>query len=319
MALTINSIFAGDYAKAIYKDLAIGNEVITGNKYSDGGIAYLELDVPDKRELRYASQTARPFGEWKQSPVTGDITVSTTIDKRELDLEKVMIYEEFVPSDYDLEWEDLRSVGSQTEHMLNPNVFREILTLLVPNAGAHISELFFEGDKAGSGGLEYMNGIFTKAVADANTLKATSIGAITTGNAVNAFTNVIDKIPSKDYLNDAYKILCSMDDFRILQRVNTQTKQTSDGVLNDTMKNLLEEKKIVPFVGLGKNHIIATKTGESPDSNLHLAFWFDEMREMQDIRVGRVAENSELWFMRINLKLDANYKKSDNVIIYNGI
>ncbi len=317
MALTIVTNFNGDVAAGIYKDFAVGNEVVSGNKFSgDRGIAYLELDVPDKRELRNATQTTRPFGEWKETPVTGDITVSTAIGKRELNLEKVMIYEEFKPEDYDLEWPDVRSIGSQTEHMLSPALMLEVLSLLVPNAGAHISELFFEGDKAGSGGLEFIDGIIVKAVADGSTVQVTPAGVITSANVINILTDVIDAIPSKDYINDAYKILVSMEDFRILQRANTDAKKTSDGVLDDNMKNLLEEKTIIPFVGLAKNHIIATKVGESAESNLHLGFWFDETREMQDLRVDRVAPNSENWFLRLNLKLDANYKLSENLIYY---
>lgn len=320
MALTITSNFNGDYALAIYEDLAEGNEVIQGNKWSDGAIAYLELDVPDKRELRNASQTPNPIGAYVTSPTGVDTTVSTTIDKRELNMQLHMIYEEFTPESYDFEWEDLRSIGSQTEHMMSPKLFATILRLLVPNAGAQISNNFFMGDiVGGAAGVDLFDGIVTKAIADANTLAVTPAGAITSVNIITILQAVIDEIPDKDYNDDSYKILISVADWRILQRVNTDTKKTSDGVLNDTMKNLIEEKKIIPYVGLAKDYIVATKVGGTADSNLHFGFWFDEMKEFQDIRVDRVAANSDAWFMRVNIKLDANYKYSENLIYYSPI
>lgn len=319
MALSITSNFAGD-ADVIYTDVAEGNEVIAGNKYHKGSIAYLELDVPDKRELRFGKQTSRPIGAWVKTPTSSDTTVSTTFDKRELNLEKVMTYEHFTPEDYDFEWPDMRSVGSQTEHKLNPKLFRQMLRLLVPNIGSHVSELFFEGDKTATGtDLEWFDGIFTKALADANTLKAANIGPIVKTNVFDVLSNVVDKIPTKDYNNDEYKILVPMSTWKFVNRANTDVKATTEGILDMGFKNQFEGKDIIPYVGLGDNHIIATKVGSGPQSNLHMGFWFNEKREISDARIARLAANSEEWFLRINYKMDANYKYSENMIIYNGI
>jgi len=320
MAIVLTSNFAGDFAKQIYKDLAEGNEVIAGTKWNPGSIAFLELDVPEKRELRYSTIAQNPVGAYVKSPGSGDTTVTYAINKRELNMEKHMIYERFSPEDFDFEWADVRSIGSQTEHRISPMLLSDMLTSLVPEFGAQLSRNFFEGDKAsGAAGTDLFDGVFTKALADGSTLKATNAGVVTSANVFDVLFNVIDKIPNKDYNNDKYAIMVSNHIWRNLQRANSDVKKATDGVLNDSKRNLLEEFRILPYNGLADNHAMCTKVGNTPDSNLHFGFWFDPSRETNDIRIGRVAEDSEEWFLRVNIKLDANYKYSPNIITYNGI
>ncbi|RLD69219.1 MAG: hypothetical protein DRI95_00575 [Bacteroidetes bacterium] len=307
MSLEIITDFDGDYSKEIYKDLAVGNEVV------EKGIAFLELDVPQKRALRYAKQSDNPIGGWIATPLPGDVTVSSEFNFRELDLVKSMIYERFSPVDYDLVEEDLRSVGSQTEHRVAPKVLSEVMQLLVPNAGAQMSHTFFHGVTSNTGEFD---GIFTEAIADGNTIQVTPAGLININNVIDIISSVIDSIPDKDYLNEDYKIMMSVADYRILQRYNTLTKKSHDGVLEDTFKNMMENKQIIPLVGIDKNHILCTKTGNTAESNLHFGFWFDEKNEFADARVNRVANDSEEWFLRVNFKMDANYKYSENLIYY---
>lgn len=310
MAVTIDTNFNGDYSPAIYSDLAEGNEVI------ENGIAYLELDVPDKRELRYSTQTEYPIGDYVKTPTGANSTFDTTVGKRELEMRKNMIYTRFSPEDYDLEWEDLRSMGSQTEHKISPKLFAEIMKLLLPNAGSQIAKNFFQGQIGGSAGLNRFDGILTKAQADANTVQVVPAGVITQSNVIDILTSVIDAIPDKDYNDPTYTILVSTNTWRKLQRANTAVKEQNDGVLEDTFKNMLENKRIMPFVGMKEDTIIATKIGNTIASNLVFGFWFDEANEMRDIRIGRVSADSDEWFLRVNLKMDANYKFSENLIYY---
>lgn len=312
MAWTLtNTNYNGDVANNVYKDLAEGNEVIAK------GCAYLAAGVSDKIALPVMDQTTRPFGAYVSSPLTANETVTTDWAERTLTVADLMIYEEFDPNDFTALWDKWKSVGPFSQIRQNPEFIRDVLALTAPNAGAHLSELFFAGDTAsGTPKLALMDGIIKIATADAGVVDVTPAGAITSVNVFTILQAVIDAIPDKDYLNEDYKILMSIADFRILQRANSALKQANDALLDDTFKDMLESKRIIPFVGMPKDRIIATKATNTEDSNLWFGFWFDENAEADNLRIDRIANNSDDFFMKLNIKVGAQYRKSENVILY---
>ena len=75
-------------------------------------------------------------------------------------------------------------------------------TITKANAGAHLTALFWAGDKASVDPKKAItDGIITIAAADANTIKATPAGNITTANVIAVLQSVIDLIPDR-YYND---------------------------------------------------------------------------------------------------------------------
>lgn len=304
--------YNGTVSDVVYKDVAEGNEVISKMA------AYLETGVRSKSELAFMKQTADPIGAYVASPVTGDITVTTDRDKRDLVLEPGMIYEEFDPNDYIALWDKWGSVGPFSQLKMNPLFMRDVLELTAPGLGANLSKYFWQGDKAGTtfSGLTLNDGIIVQAAADANTIKPVTSGVITSANIIAVIQKVIDAIPDKDYDNQDYVINMSTADWRILQRVNTDTKKTNDGVLEDTFKNFIEEKRIQHFVGLPKDYIVATKSTNAENSNLVMGFWFDEVNELRNMKVDYIANNSEEMFMKLNIKFGAQYRYSENLVLY---
>lgn len=304
--------FNGSVANIIYKDVAEGNEVI------EEGIARLELRVRDKVELGSLRQTARPFDAYATTP-TGD-SVTTNYDKRNLSVFKLMAYEEFDPQDWLDFWEKWGSAGTMTELRMNSAFMADLFELLSENMGSHIAELFFAGDTGGVvAKLAYFDGLVTKALADANVIDAVTDGVITALNIKTVLSNVVDAIPEKDYKNDKYKILVSMADYKLIQRANTTVKEANDGFLDDTVKDMFEQKRIIPFVNMPKNYMVATRVGTDQMSNLVLGFWFDQKNEERDMRVDRLANNSDDWFYRMNIRLGMNYVYSENVILYSPV
>ena len=245
MAITLGGTnYNGDVSEVVYKDVAEGNQIVAKQA------AYLETGIRSKRELAFMKQDSRPFDTYVASPGTGDQTTNTERDKRDLVMTDVMIYEEWDPNDFMALWDKWGSIGKFTELRTNPLFIADVLALLAPNAGAHLAELFWAGDTAsGTAKLAFYDGIIKLATADANTIKVTPAGVITSVNIISVLQSVIDSIPDKDYDNQDYVINMSTADYRILQRFNTDTKKTSDGVLEDTFKNFLEEKRIKHFAG----------------------------------------------------------------------
>lgn len=312
MSFTLtNTNYAGDVSSFIYLDLAEGNEVI------QKGTAYLELEVPEKRSLPILDQTSEPFGEYVATPAAIDQTVTTSYSERQLILDKAMLYELFNPNDFSFLWDKWKSVGTFTELRMNPEFMRDVMSITKASAGAHLTSLFWAGDKASLDPKKAItDGIITIAAADANTVKATPAGNITTANVIAIIQSVIDLIPDRHFNNPDFKIALSMKDFRTLQRANNQLKENFVGALDSTISDMLETKKIMPYINFPANYIVSTLMGTTELSNLVFGFWFDENREFEDLRIDRLAANSDEWFMRLNIKVGAQYRKSELVIIY---
>ena len=305
--------YNGIVANTIYKDYAEGNEVV------EKGIARLELRVRDSIELGALRQSDNPLGTWVATPnhsTKGDETATSNYNKRTLTLTKAMLLQYFTPEDWLDFWEKWGAKGSLTDLKMDPAFMSELLSLLATKVGAQISKNFFQGDTAGAAGLKLADGILKKAGADANVIDAVTNGALTTATILVALQNVIDAIPDKDYDNEDYKILVSTADWRIIQRANSNAKVSNDGFLNDTVKDMIEQKRIMPFVGMKKDYMIATKTGLDENSNLVLAFWYDESQEANDLQVEKIAPLSKEWAMRMDIKLGFDCVYSENVVLY---
>lgn len=310
MSTLTNTNYNGNVADMVYKDLAEGNQVIAK------GCAYLDAGIRTKKPLPLLDQDSQPLGTYVATPVGGNTTSVTDWSERTLTVSDMMMYERFNSNTFTALWDKWASLGQFSDIRLNHEFLRDVLEVASPNIGAHLSQLFFAGDTAGAAGLDLMDGIIKTATADANTVKVTPNGVITTANVMAVLQAVVDAIPDKDYDNEDYKILMPTSAYRIAQRQNTILKQANDGVLNDTFKNLIEEKKLVHFAGMTDNTIIATKASNNPDSNLYFGFWFDEQNEKSALRVDRVANDSDEYFIKLNIKAGANYRKSENVILY---
>lgn len=308
----VTTNFNGSVVDSIYKDVAEGNEVI------QKGIARLETREPKVIELGALRQTDNPLGDYVASPGTGNVTGSFEYSKRSLTLVKKMLYQEFNPQDYLSFWEKWRSQGPVTELRMNPEFMSDVLILLGSKIGAQLSYNFFDGDTAQltSTGRNLFDGFVKKAIADTDVIDAVTNGALTTSTILVALQNVIDAIPDKDYANEDYKILVSTKTWRIIQRANSNAKASNDGFLNDTVKDMIEQKRIIPFVKMKDDYMLATRVGLTEESNLVFGFYFDEKEEFASLNVDKVSNASDLWFLKMNIKLGMDYVYPENVVLY---
>lgn len=308
----VTTNFNGSVASTIYKDVAEGNEVI------QKGIARLETREPKQIELGSLRQTDNPLGDYVASPSTVNSTGSFAYANRTLTLVKKMVYQEFNPQEYLSFWEKWRSRGTVTELRMNPEFMSDVLTLLGSKIGAQLSYNFFEGDTTleTTTGKNLFDGFIKKAIADVDVIDAVTNGVITDATILVALQNVIDAIPDKDYDNDDYKILVSTKTWRIIQRLNTNAKASSDGLLGDSVKDMIEQKRIIPFVKMKDDYMVATKVGLTEESNLVFGFYFDEKEEFASLNVNKVSNASDLWFLKMNIKLGMDFVYPENVILY---
>ena len=305
-----NSSYAGDFLSFLYQVFTVGNQVI------EKGVTNVQVGIAQKRALPRLSQTEDPIGDYT-SGVPATESVTTTYAERSIEPQKMTLYEEFLPEDFQDVWEKWQPVGDFTNLMHNPEFLADVIELYMNNGGTQLSKLFWQGDTTllANDPLNKFNGIITRASADANTIKVTPAGAITQANVADRVAEVWSAIPDKFIDDRNYQIHMNTTDFKLLQRFNNDAKKTTVGVLDEEISMLFLNKRIVHYSGLPKNYIVGAKgVADAATSNLFFGFYVEYTNE--NPRIDYKENAGRLRFVRIDLKADANYRESSEIVLY---
>ena len=155
MALTVSgSNYNGDVLDIIYLVFDTDNEV------AEKGLAVIETGVRKKKSLPKMATTENPFAEYTADAPSSD-TVTTTYSERALEPQPMVMFESFLPEDWDDVWKEYQPDGDFTNAMLNPEVLNAMLALQLNSAGRQVAKLFYQGDTslATSSPLHFFDGL----------------------------------------------------------------------------------------------------------------------------------------------------------------
>jgi hypothetical protein len=220
-------------------------------------------------------------------------------------------------------WEKYRAQGTLTELRENTAFMMDVVNLIKNAANRQLAKLFWQGDKgAGAASpLRFMDGVIKKLTADSDTnvIFVTPAGAITQANVVDILQAVYSAMPDK-YIDDPdWKILMNSGDFKLLQFYNNNVKETSVGVLDEVVRRLFLEKRIIHFTSLPASHVIGAKVSNAEDSNLVLGMYFDVDSEFGSMRVDYVTNFSKVVGYRVDLMADCNYRYGGDIVFYKPV
>ena len=311
MALTLaNSNYNGDHLNVIYKVFDTGNEV------AEQALAVIETGIKKKRSLPKLSSTDNPFGDYSADAPSAD-TTTITYAERALDPSPMQMFLKFLPEDFDDVWPDWQPGGDFTNATLNAELLSAILEINENAMGRQIAQLFYQGDTtlAAAAPMNKFNGLVTRAIADANVPKITPAGVITVNNVVAIVKDFWTNIPDYFINNPDYVMQMNMTDYRLLQLANIALKEAFEGVLDLAELNMFITTKIVPLVSMPKNYILgAVANVNRMDSNQFMGVDQDEKTEVP--RIEKMANGSKYYFIRIDVKADANYREASELLLY---
>ena len=313
MALTLtNTNYNGEVLENLYLVTGVGNEVI------EKGAAKLIVDISTKKALPRLSQTANPIGDY-QAGVPAGVTATTSYAERELVMAPMTVYETFLPTTFHNIWNKWKSIGDFTNLELNAELLNAILELYKNGIGTQMAKLFWQGDNglAAADPMNKFDGIITRAILDANVIKPTPAGNITDQSFVDILAACWAAIPDKFIDDPDFVLHVNTTDWKTMQAGNTKLKEAFVGVFGMNMETMYNTKRIKHFQGLTRHHIIGAKTTSGEDSNLNLGVWVDP--ESESVVVDKVANNSREWFLRLDYKADANYRVSEELLLYTPV
>ena len=313
MALTLaNTNYNGEVLNNLYVITGVGNEVV--NK----GSAKVYEKISTKKALPKLSQTANPIGDY-QAGVPQGVTATTTYAERELVVAPMTVYETFLPTTFHNIWEEFKAAGDFTNLEMNGNLMNAILDLYKDGIGVQMSKLFWQGENSlGAGNpLNKFDGIITRAIADVNVIKPTPAGNITDQNFMDILAAVWAAIPDKFVDDPDFVIHVNTTDWKTMQAGNTKLKEAFTGVFGMAMDDMYNTFKIRHFQGLPRHHVVGARVTNDESSNLNLGVWVDPASE--SVIVDKVANNSREWFLRLDFKADANYRCSEELVLYTPV
>jgi hypothetical protein len=310
MALTLtNTNYNGEVLENLYLVTGVGNEVVSK------GASKLHTDISTKKALPRLSQTENPIGDY-QTGVPGGVTATTSYAERELVVQPMTVYETFLPTTFHNIWKIWKSVGDFTNLELNAQLLNAILDLYKNGVGTQMAKLFWQGDLllAAADPMNKFDGIITRAIADVNVIKPTPSGNITDQNFMDILALCWAAIPDNFIDDPDFVLHVNTTDWKTMQAGNTKLKEAFVGVFGMSMETMYQEKRIKHFQGLNRHHVVGAKCTNGEDSNLNMGVWVDP--DSESVVVDKVANNSREWFLRLDYKADANYRVSEELLLY---
>jgi hypothetical protein len=307
-----NTNYNGEVLENLYVVTGVGNEVV------QKGAAKLIPDISTKKALPRLTQTADPIGDYVAGSPIAD-TATTSYAERELVMKPMTVYEEFIPTSFHDIWQKWKSAGDFTNLELNAELMNAILELYKNGIGTQMAKIFWQGNTLlGAGNpLNKFNGIVTRAILDANVIKPTPAGNITDLNFMDILAACWAAIPDKFIDDPDFVLHVNTTDWKTMQAGNTKLKEAFVGVFGMGMEDMYQTKRLKHFQGLTRHHIVGARVTNGEDSNLNLGVWVDP--DSEAVIVDKVANNSREWFLRLDFKADANYRYSEELLLYTPV
>ena len=291
-------------------------EAVTENEAVAKGSVYVIPDVPNKISIAKMVSTSNPIRRREAMPTTKSATV--TWSEATLTPVEMQIYiDDINPRVFEAAWRPFQPKGSLPDKVLDPNIQKVFADIVLRQAQNQMGRLFWQGDTtlAASDPLSYFNGYVTRAIASATNIDATPAGAIAIGTVLAGFANADAAIPDALYADPDMVFHCSTATFRLYQ--NAVIAQTYKGQGQaEVVPPIYKGREIRYYAGFPANKILVCRATSGQDSNLYAAT--DKANDIENLVVGKLRPEGELYFLLAKFKMDANFSIDSESVYYTG-
>ena len=304
--LTISdTTYAGEAASAFIVKSVVGNELVAG------GHAYVQDGI--KKTHTIPRFTVDGIIQDRQATPSSSVA-NMVVSGRSLTPADYMVYAEFNPRDFEQHWFATQLNPTLIDRRLPATVESVIIQEVLKQHNKFLGKGLLTSDTtlASPSTYRYWNGLITRAKTDAAVPKVSSPVALTVVNIADFFQSTLNKV-SPDILYDpALKFFVSYKTAQIWEQFQRNT--TYKGV-DTTQAGIMRfgGRTIVPLFGMPDDCIFAAKGSADMASNLWVG-----MNSIDDasLQLARVQNNSELYFIKMLMKVDTNYGFSEELALY---
>jgi hypothetical protein len=255
----------------------------------------------------------------KATPTSGLGVISN--GERYLNLGEYLIYQEFNPNIYADHWfaKDMpellinRGLPVQANSVVLYEVMRQHATYLnlLLNKGnlAGTTILNVNGEDIG----KYIDGFVTKMSADADVAKVASPTTLSNSNIATEFDKGFQKIKASLRYNPQMRYFCSYLTYDYYTEY--QRNQTYKGIdVTETGVLKFRGHEVVPIADFPEDTFYIAKALPTMESNLWMGV--NSTDDQNNLQIDKVANNSDLWFVKGKMKVDVNYVFPEEIVYY---
>lgn len=320
-ALIINDVtYAGEAASQYITQAIIGLDTF------DKGVVYVKDGIKKSLKIKRIDVSSI-FQKRKATPISkGEIN----IDGRDLVVEDMMVYFEFNPRDFEDHWDSQQLANRLLDAELPADAESKIMMLTSMRMAEGLEKFAWrarkqydlegdavnptsKGDTAEAQDFFYFDGFIKKMLDDSTVVDVSTPTTLTASNIRAELTRAIKLLPFA-LIGDFSKvsILMGKQDFlKYDQALREDTNKNQDSTATSNTRFAGYPIKVLS--GIPENTFVVTNTMASADSNLWVG-----LNSVDDslFEINKVANNSELWYLKALMKMDVNHGWGTQTVLY---
>jgi hypothetical protein len=265
-----------------------------------------------------------------QPRIEGDITAKHSgkmkVDKRQLIPQDLMIFLLFNPRVFESHWFAVQMNPKLLDAELPVNVENAVVSRTMELGANYLETAFWQSvknqaaiDDAVANGFAdgdnrniFFNGILVRMLNDAAVIKVTAT-TLTKTNIFSELEKIKMAIPVAIKENPDLKYVMNPNTFEIYEMAQ-QGQNFKGAVVTDAGKRTYAGKEIVVVTGIPDNTIVVSIYRKDLGGNLWLGV--NEMNEQQILELKKYRPESEQFFIKGLIKIDANYAFGEQTVLY---
>lgn len=298
--------YSGEYGATFIRQAIIGAETI------DGGNVFVKDGIKSKFRIPRLV-IADAIQDYALKPVSSG---TTTFSASLLEPSMYELYIEFDPHSFEDYYLAPEMETLLVERSLPVTAEAALITAVLEYHNDYFDYAIWNNALTGSTPYNKFDGFIQKAKADATVLDVTTTAtALTASNIFAEIEKVYKKIPAAVKRDKNTKIFMSQATFEIF--ADAQIAQTNKGV--DTTQGgvpLYKGKQVVSLANFPDNYMVAAKGTAGLDSNLWVGV---NSKDDNMVKIGRVQNNSEAMFIKVEFKADTAFGFGSEVVLYKTV
>lgn len=285
-------------------------KAITGADTVSGGHVYVKDGIKKKYTIpRWDANYEDLIQDRKATPTSKG---SFDVDGKVLTPEDYMIYVEFNPRDFEDHWYATQLNPALIDRSLPHSVESVVVQGVLARHAKYFNKAIWNNDTSLSTIYKYWNGFIKNAQNDATVIDVPTPTTLSSSNIVAELKEGYDLIPDALKYDMSMKIFMNYKTFNMYDEA--QKNQTYKGDdFTSKGKDTFYGLKVVKIADLPDDFYMIAKGMSTPESNLWVGInsFSDE-----GLKIAPLQANSELWFLKMNMKADVQIGWGAEVILY---
>lgn len=287
-------------------------KAITGADTIQGGNVYVKDGIKKKFTIPRWDATYTDFIQDRAATPVSQGT--STIDGQVLDPEDYMIYYEFNPRDFEEHWFAIQLDETLIDRALPVSVESVIVQEILKRHAKYFNQIIWSGDMTTTGVFKYFDGFLTKAANSNDTVVVPSPVDLTVDNIQAQFLAGYNLITPALLYDKDMKFYCSYNTYNLYAQ--SQINQTYKGIDTTQEGNpYFKGRKVERIADFPDNAYLIAKGAPTTESNLWIGM---NSTDDANLQLQKKQANSELWFVKMLMKADAQIGWNSETVYYNA-